>query len=120
MKNAIILALILLSGTAPAKDIDFELVNKSGHDFSRLWLAKHETKSWSRNLLRQPLKDNASVRIALGNKNDWQLWDLRLEYTKKNWELFTDGLELPKIERLTVSVQESKWKAHFENRAAAP
>jgi hypothetical protein len=89
----------------------FQLVNDSGHLFSKLWIRPHTAKSWGSEYLHgKPLGVGEAIEIFGNGSGDW---DLRVQYDKRNYEVFTD-LDLSKYKQVTIQIIDGKWDAHYE------
>ena len=90
----------------------FILTDDSGQTFTKLWIKPHSQEAWGKDYLHgKPLQTSESLTV-FGNGATGAQWDLRVQYGKR-YEVF-ENLELPKLKKVTILINEGKWDAHFE------
>jgi hypothetical protein len=104
--------------TAPAADTagaqDFTLVNATGVEIDKVYIAPHSSDDWEEDILGQDtLPDGQKVDIKFNRTEKAALWDLRVEDNKENsieWE----NLNLLEISKLTLHYKDGKATAVAE------
>lgn len=104
--------------TAPAADTagaqDFTLVNATGVEIDKVYIAPHDSDDWEEDILGQDtLPDGQKVDIKFNRAEKASLWDLRVEDSKENsieWE----NLNLLEISKLTLHYKDGKATAVAE------
>ncbi|MBC8030205.1 MAG: hypothetical protein H7Z16_08845 [Pyrinomonadaceae bacterium] len=104
--------------TAPAADTagaqDFTLVNATGVEIDKVYIAPHSSDDWEEDILGQDtLPDGQKVDIKFNRAEKAALWDLRVEDSKENsieWE----NLNLLEISKLTLHYKDGKATAVAE------
>jgi hypothetical protein len=104
--------------TAPAADTagaqDFTLVNATGVEIDKVFIAPHSSDDWEEDILGQDtLPDGQKVDIKFHRTEKAALWDLRVEDNKGNsieWE----NLNLLEISKLTLHYKDGKATAVAE------
>ena len=104
--------------TAPAADTagaqDFTLVNATGVEIDKVYIAPHSSDDWEEDILGQDtLPDGQKVAIKFNRAEKAALWDLRVEDSKENsieWE----NLNLLEISKLTLHYKDGKETAVAE------
>ena len=104
--------------TAPAADTagaqDFTLVNATGVEIDKVYIAPHSSDDWEEDILGQDtLPDDQKVDIKFNRAEKAALWDLRVEDSKENsieWE----NLNLLEISKLTLHYKDGKATAVAE------
>lgn len=104
--------------TVPAADTagaqDFTLVNATGVEIDKVYIAPHDSDDWEEDILGQDtLPDGENVDIKFNRAEKAALWDLRVEDSKENsieWE----NLNLLEISKLTLHYKDGKATAVAE------
>jgi len=104
--------------TAPAADTagaqDFTLVNATGVEIDKVYIAPHSSDDWEEDILGQDtLADGQKVDIKFNRAEKAAMWDLRVEDSKENsieWE----NLNLLEISKLTLHYKDGKATAVAE------
>ncbi len=104
--------------TAPAADTagaqDFTLVNATGVEIDKVYIAPHSSDDWEEDILGQDtLADGQKVDIKFHRAEKAAMWDLRVEDSKENsieWE----NLNLLEISKLTLHYKDGKATAVAE------
>jgi len=93
---------------------DFTLVNATGVEIDKVYIAPHSSDDWEEDILGQDtLPDGQTVDIKFNRGEKAALWDLRIEDSKENsieWE----NLNLLEISKLTLHYKDGKATAVFE------
>jgi len=103
---------------APAADHagaqDFTLVNATGVEIDKVYIAPHSSDDWEEDILGQDtLADGQKVDIKFHRTEKSAMWDLRIEDNKENsieWE----NLNLLEISKLTLNYKDGKATAVAE------
>jgi hypothetical protein len=106
------------SPAAPAADTagaqDFTLVNETGVEIDKVYIAPHSSDDWEEDILGQDtLPSGQKVDIKFHRAEKAALWDLRVEDNKENsieWE----NLNLLEISKLTLHYKDGKATAVAE------
>jgi len=100
------------ANTAGAQD--FTLVNATGVEIDKVYIAPHSSDDWEEDILGQDtLPDGQKVDIKFNRAEKAALWDLRVEDSKENsieWE----NLNLLEISKLTLNYKDGKATAVAE------
>lgn len=103
--------------TAPAETAgaqDFTLVNATGVEIDKVFIAPHSSDDWEEDVLGQDtLPDGEKVDIKFNRSEKAAMWDLRIEDKKGNsieWE----NLNLIEISKLTINYKDGKATANAE------
>lgn len=103
----VLIGLLLLVWFIPISSFGFDLDNKSGYNFDKVWLAKHSTNNWK--LVTSNLKNGSGIEIPSPN----YVYDLRAQYSRGHYEVWTNFDASTK--RITVSIlPDKRWQAHYE------
>lgn len=93
---------------------DFTLVNETGVEIDKVYIAPHESDDWEEDILGQDtLASGQKVDIKFNRGEKAALWDLRVEDSKENsieWE----SLNLLEISKLTLHYKDGKATAVAE------
>ena len=98
-------AAMALSPAAQAQDAkqDFTLVNKTGYELGKLFVAPTNSDEWEEDVLgRDTLGDGDSIDIKFHRANKTCQWDLKVVYTIDNTNAVWHGINLCKIEKITI------------------
>lgn len=106
------------SPAAPAADTagaqDFSLINETGVEIDKVFIAPHSSDDWEEDILGQDtLPSGQKVDIKFHRAEKAALWDLRVEDSKENsieWE----NLNLLEISKLTLHYKDGKATAVAE------
>lgn len=83
------------------------IINMSGMDFSNVWVTKHLTHNWK--LVYREMKSGSGFQVPGPGYN----YDLRVQYAKKNYEVW-ENFD-PSVKRITITVlSDKRWQAHYE------
>lgn len=103
--------------TAPADTAgaqDFTLINTTGVEIDKVYIAPHSSDDWEEDILGQDtLPDGQKVDIKFHRSEKAAMWDLRVEDKKENsieWE----NLNLLEISKLTLEYKDGKATAKAE------
>jgi hypothetical protein len=100
------------ASTAGAQD--FTLVNATGVEIDKVFIAPHSSDNWEEDILGQDTLPNGDkVDIKFHRSETAPLWDLRIEDSKANsieWE----NLNLLEISKLTIDYKDGKATARAE------
>lgn len=100
------------ANTAGAQD--FTLINATGVEIDKVYIAPHSSDDWEEDILGQDtLPDGQKVDIKFNRAEKAALWDLRVEDSKENsieWE----NLNLLEISKLTLNYKDGKATAIAE------
>ena len=102
-----LVALLMLSGLAQNKVLDFVLHNKTGADIHAIHISPSDTESWEENIIKEVLEDGESIEIKFSPAHSAVKWDLKVgdvEGTGLIWE----DLDLSKINELTLKIVNGK------------
>jgi hypothetical protein len=93
---------------------DFILVNQTGVEIDKLYIAPHDSNDWQEDILGQDtLPTGQTVDIKFARNEKAALWDLRIEDSKGNaieWE----NLNLLEISKVTLLYKDGKGTAQVE------
>ena len=93
---------------------DFTLVNKTGLTIMEVYVSPSESDEWEEDVMgKDVLGDGESVDISFDRKETAAKWDLKVVTDKKQsyeWE----GLNLLKIEKVTIALEKGKPVAFTE------
>jgi hypothetical protein len=93
---------------------DFTLVNQTGVEIDKLYIAPHDSDDWQEDILGQDtLPSGQTVDIKFARNEKAALWDLRIEDSKGNaieWE----NLNLLQISKVTLFYKDGKGTAQTE------
>jgi len=111
-------ATAVASPAAPAADTagaqDFSLLNETGVEIDKVFIAPHSSDDWEEDILGQDtLPSGQKVDIKFHRAEKAALWDLRVEDNKENsieWE----NLNLLEISKLTLHYKDGKATAVAE------
>jgi hypothetical protein len=111
-------ATAVASPVAPAADTagaqDFALINETGVEIDKVYIAPHSSDDWEEDILGQDtLPSGQKVDIKFHRAEKAALWDLRIEDSKENsieWE----NLNLLEISKLTLHYTDGKATAVAE------
>lgn len=93
---------------------DFTLVNQTGVEIDKVYIAPHDSDDWQEDILGQDtLPSGQSVDIKFARNEKAAVWDLRIEDSKGNsieWE----NLNLLEISKVTLFYKDGKGTAQTE------
>ena len=93
---------------------DFTLVNQTGVEIDKVYIAPHDSDDWEEDILGQDtLPNGQSVEIKFNRSETTADWDLRIEDKQGNsieWE----KLNLLKISKATLHYKDGKGTAEVE------
>jgi hypothetical protein len=97
-----------------AGDQDFTVVNKTGVEIHKLFVAPHSSDEWGEDILgKDTLGDGESVDIKFGNRAKAAHWDLKIEDSKGNYVTW-ESLNLLEISKVTLHFKDGSATADVE------
>jgi len=103
--------------TAPASTAgaqDFTLVNETGVEIDKVFIAPHSSNDWEEDILGQDTLPNGDkVDIKFHRSEKAAMWDLRIE-DKQGHSLEWESLNLLAISKLTLNYKDGKATAKAE------
>lgn len=101
-------AAFLAAPAARAGDQDFTLVNQTGIEIHKLYVAPHSSDDWEEDILgKDTLADGDSLDITFGRHETKGHWDLRIEDSKGN-SMTWENLDLRVISEVTLHYKDGK------------
>ena len=102
------------ASTSQAGAQDFTLVNETGVEIDKVYIAPHDSDDWEEDILgKDTLPNGQSVEIKFHRDETAAQWDLRIEDKGGNsieWE----NLNLLKINKVTLHYKDGKGTADVE------
>ena len=98
-------------------DLDFVLINKTGYAIDDVYMRPTGTTEWGEDIFQgNSLPNGNKIKLVFHPKASAEQWDLKLGwegYTTDN-DVFWKGLDLTKIEELTLFYDEATGKTRAE------
>jgi len=99
---------------ANAANQDFTLVNATGVEIDKVFIAPHDVDDWQEDILGQDtLPDGQSVDIKFHRAETSAMWDLRIE-DKQGHAIEWENLNLLEINKLTLNYKDGKATAKID------
>jgi len=93
---------------------DFTLVNTTGVEIDKLYIAPHSSDNWEEDILGQDtLADGDKLDIKFSRAEKAPMWDLRIE-DKGGHSIEWENLNLLEISKVTLTYKDGKATAHSE------
>jgi hypothetical protein len=93
------------AGTVMAQEArqDFALVNRTGYELGKLYVAPSASDDWAEDVLgRDTLGNGERVAIKFHRANRTCRWDLKVVYTIDDTNAVWQGINLCEVERITI------------------
>jgi hypothetical protein len=114
LASAVLGVSALASSAAFAGDQDFSLVNKTGSTIASIMVSPHDQKNWGPDILGRDVLDcDQTVDIKFHPDADAEYWDLKV-VDKEGHEIVWSNLDLLKISKLTIHLEDDKATADIE------
>ena len=99
---------IMAASVAFAGDQDFTVVNKTGVEIHKLFVAPHSSDDWGDDILgKDTLDDGENVEITFSRHEKASHWDLKIE-DKSGHAITFENLNLLKIEEVVLHYKDGK------------
>ena len=103
--NAIPLAAAMLAasfGIASASDADFTLRNKTGFQIDEVYVSRHSSSNWGRDIMGQDaLDDGDSKKITFPHNSSACIFDIRVKYNDGDTAEW-GSIDLCKYEKISL------------------
>lgn len=96
--------LVLAFGTAQAQSRqDFELVNKTGYEISKVFVSAAKSNDWEEDVLGdQTLEDDETLTVRFNNVGKTCKWDLKVVYEEDDSEAYWREIDLCATSKVTI------------------
>jgi hypothetical protein len=99
-------AMLLVSCASGLKaeelNLDFKLVNSTGHTIKEVYIAPSSTDEWGANIMKEAFKDGATLDVTFHPKATAAKWDIRIVWADGDTPVIWTGCKLDEIEKLTL------------------
>ena len=105
---AALLATVSTAASAQEAKQDFTLVNKTGYELGKVYVAPSKSDDWDDDILgHDTLGDGASAEIKFHRADKTCQWDLKVVYTIDNTNAVWHGINLCQVEKITIRYNKS-------------
>ena len=111
---SVVLALTATVGLVRAGGQDFVLVNKTGYDIDKVYVAPANQKEWGEDVMDKDTLDNGDkVNIEFSHKEKECLWDMKIIFSDKEEAVWED-FDLCKVREITLRYEGKHPTATFK------
>ncbi len=105
---------ILTATNAVAGEQDFTVVNRTGVEIHKLFVAPHSSDEWGEDILgKDTLEDGETLDITFDRHESAAHWDLRVEDSEGH-AIVWESLNLKEIAKVTLHYKDGKAWADME------
>jgi hypothetical protein len=112
----VVAAATLLSSASRADDRDFIIVNSTGYPIKFIGVNPPGDNEWTENELGGVLKDGDNIKVRFNQTHKGCAWNVKVTWADDNTSSIFRGLDLCKIEVMTLRYDKASDKASYTTR----